>query len=188
MTDQLEQILGPILNSAPKPTMGEGDYAYSGKGPRGWDYDTLSTVMDEMGYRSEDLNDKNISELLTQLEEFEADNNDDAIPVIANFIQSLDWNNSPIAGLLPLNEEDEENGYWDALNRGNGRGESFIMRDGERTPADPVGNGIPAGSPTMLAQYVDFMSDDHYTGPYDQASLIKELLRWAGEEQAARER
>ncbi len=41
----------------------------------------------------------------------------------------------------PLGAEDGENGYWDAQNMGNGKGNSFLMENGQQRAADPVGNG-----------------------------------------------
>lgn len=41
----------------------------------------------------------------------------------------------------PMRSEDDENGYWDAKNMGNGRGNSFVMENGKQLMADPVGNG-----------------------------------------------
>jgi len=40
--------------------------------------------------------------------------------------QDMDWTQ----GLPPCQEEDSDNCYWDAGDRGNGLGHSFIVQDG----------------------------------------------------------
>lgn len=54
---------------------------------------------------------------------------------------SIDPHNAPVQGMQPMQMEDDEDGYWDAQHMGNGRGDSFMMKDGQRMEADPVGNG-----------------------------------------------
>lgn len=64
----------------------------------------------------------------------------------------LDPHNQIIPGMPPLPEEDaEQDGYWDAKNRGNGRGNSFQMSGGKQIAADPV------GLPPEIAQLMEMI-------------------------------
>lgn len=52
---------------------------------------------------------------------------------------TTDMNNAN-PNIPPMRSEDDMNGYWDAQNMGNGRGNSFVMENGQQRMADPVGN------------------------------------------------
>lgn len=65
--------------------------------------------------------------------------------------------NNANPNLPPMEYEDEENGYWDAQNMGNGKGDSFVMENGQQRMADPVGNGpmVPEGmTPAMILEMI----------------------------------
>ena len=137
-----EMLIQQVLNPrGDPPQMGQVDYTPVPGQPLGWDYDTLASAMDNLGYGVDDLGDAGIDQLLNMLEQGRAENNDAATPIIQQFIEQLDPHNQRVDRMLPMEYEDQSNGYWDAQNMGNGRGSSFMMRDGQRLEADPVGNG-----------------------------------------------
>lgn len=73
--------------------------------------------------------------------------------------------------LPPMQQEDAEHGYWDAQEMGNGRGQSFMMRNGKRMNADPVAGASTVDGMHQLAEF-----DQANGAGVDQAQLIAEFL------------
>ena len=85
MQSPYQAIEALLSNSVPnKPTMGQGEYKAQPGQPLGWDYDTLMTVMDEMGLgeQTKTMDDSVIDQMLQMLEQQGAPNNDAAMQLI----------------------------------------------------------------------------------------------------------
>jgi hypothetical protein len=162
MADIEQRLLQQIMpEEANMPRMGEGAYATkSGRGPRGWDYDTLVSALTDMGHPTldQEMSPDMMDQLLSVLEAGGANSNIDAIPLLQQFFENVDPNNR-FAGHVPAMVEDSP-GYWDAQNMGNGRGNSIInLPQGREDPrtvrADPIGNG--AEIEDLIAQFLSGM-------------------------------
>lgn len=120
------------------PRMGEGEYTPIPGQPLGWDYETLDSLLYEMGYSISDLTDERQLQLMDELERGQAQNNDKGKGIVKAVLSEWDPNNEPVRGLFPVEYEDQD-GYWDAPNMGNGQGRSYQYKDGKLLEADPVG-------------------------------------------------